>query len=77
MLPNHPHTITPNDHQTNLPATSTCGPTTTSDLIEALNFARRGVTAPDLRRHLLRSPPAFSVGIGSAAWFTEYYQAAA
>jgi len=52
-------------------STSTCGTTTTSDHIEALSFVRRGVTAPDLRRHqLLRPPLAFGVGIVSGAWST-------
>jgi hypothetical protein len=50
---------------------SMCGTTTTSGRIEAFSFARRGVTAPDLRRRpLSRSPPAFGVGIVSGAWFT-------
>src|SRR6266498_3602101 len=48
-----------------------CGTTTTSDHIEALSFVRQAVSAADPRRHLLlRSPPAFGVGIVSVAWFT-------
>src|SRR6266498_1113868 len=48
-----------------------CGTTTTSDHIEALSFVRQAVSAADPRRHLLlRSPPAFGVGIVSVAAFT-------